>query len=210
LDNDRRHRVNANFTLQWNKDEGPAISGVRFLQFFTINISGVYNSGLPYTPVNGQGQAIGEINSARFPSTWGSEMRISRRFPLQDLLGGNTSVELFMDVTNLLNLTAPVSYYTRTGSPDYDGNALNRIPGDFPSTTFFKDGDPSRKETYSSAQYDRVGQRLYNASADINNDGLQTPDETYAGYLRYVDTVIARRGNYQYPRQVYFGVTFRF
>lgn len=210
LDNDRRHRLNANFTLQWNKDEGPAISGVRFLQFFTVNISGTYNSGLPYTPVNGQGQAVGEINSARFPSTWGSEMRISRRFPLQDLLGGNTSVELFMDVTNLLNLTAPVSYYTRTGSPDYDGNALNRIPGDFSSTTFFKDGDPSRKETYSSAQYDRIGQRLYSADADINHDGLQTPDETYAGYLRYVDTVIARRGNYQYPRQVYFGVTFRF
>jgi len=210
LDNDRRHRVNANFTMQWNQNEGPAISGVHFLQYFNVNISGTYNSGLPYTPVNGQGQAVGEINSARFPSTWASEMRISRRIPLQELLGGNTSLELFMDVTNLLNLTDPVSFYTRTGSPDYDGNALNRIPGDFPSTTFFRDGDPSRKETFNSAQYDRVGERLYSAAADINNDGLQTPDETYAGYQRYVDTVVSRRGNYQYPRQVYFGVTFRF
>lgn len=210
LDNDRRHRLNANFTLAWNANEGPAISGVHFLQFFTVNISGTYNSGLPYTPVNGQGQAIGEINSARFPSTWGSEMRISRRIPLQDVLGGNTSLELFLDVTNLLNLTNPVSYYTRTGSPDYDGQSLNRVPGDFSTVTYFKTGDKSIKDSYGPAQYDRVGARLYNADADINHDGLQTPDETYKGYLRYVDTVIARRGNYQYPRQVYFGVAFRF
>lgn len=207
---DRRHRVNAVFNLTWGKDEGPSIAGIPFLEYFNINLSGFWQTGLPYTPVNQQGQAMGAINSARFPATWNTTFRIVRTIPLDKLLGGKTAVDLFFDVTNLLNYTGAVSFYTRTGSPDYDGFGLNRVPGDFPSTTYFKDGDRTNKYTTSLDQYDRVGRRRYNESIDFNHDGTVTTDETYRGYQQYVANVVDQRRNYQYPRQVYFGITFRF
>lgn len=207
---DRRHRINAVVNLEWGEGEGPRIGGISLLQYFSINLSGFWQTGLPYTPVDGRGQAAGQLNSARFPSNWNSELRIIRTIPLQDLLGGNTSVDIFMDVFNLLNYTGAIFFYPRTGSPDNDGAALLRQPGDFPSTAYFKTGDPGRKETFATGQYDRVGRRLYNERVDYNKDGIQTPDETYRGYQEYVNTVVNLRGNYQDPRSVYFGIRFRF
>ena len=113
-------------------------------------------------------------------------------------------------MTNLLNNTAAQSFYTRTGSPDDDGFALRRVPGDFPATTYYRDADPKNKVTTGANQYDRIGLRLYNERADFNSDGIVTPEESYEGYQRYVADAQARRPLYQYPRQVYFGVMFRF
>ena len=207
---DRRHRVNAVFNFTWGKDEGPSIAGIPFLEYFNINLSGFWQTGLPYTPVNQQGQAIGAINSGRFPSTWNTTFRIMRTIPLDKLLGGKTSVDLFFDVTNLLNYTGAVSFYTRTGSPDKDGFAMSRVPGDFPATTYFKDGDRTNKYTTALEQYDRVGRRRYNADIDFNHDGSVTNAETYQGYQQYISDAVNRRSNYQYPRQVYFGIRFKF
>lgn len=208
---DRRHRVNAVLNFFWGPDEGPRIAGVPFLEYLNINLSGFWQSGSPYTPVNLAGQATGAINSARFPSTWRNDLRITRTIPLNNLIGGNTAIDLFLDVTNLLNYTGAISFYTRTSSPDDDGFALRRVPGDFPSTVYYRDADPKNKVTIAPNQYDRLGMRMYNERADINTDGIVTPDESYAGYKRYVADVVARRAqNYQYPRQVYFGVMFRF
>ncbi len=207
---DRRHRVNAVLNFEWGRDEGPTIAGVPFLENFTINLSGFWQTGLPYTPVNGQGQAVGAINSGRFPSTWNTDLRINRTIPLDGLLGGNTALDLFLDVSNLLNYTGAVSFYTRTGSPDYDGFALNRVPGDFPSTTYYREADPKNKVTTEPSQYDRVGKRMYNATVDFNNDGVVTAEESYRGYQQYVQDYVDRRFLYQYPRQVYFGIMFRF
>ena len=207
---DRRHRINAAITLEWHKDEGPQIAGIPFLENFTFNLSGFWQSGLPYTPVNNGGQAIGAINSARFPSNWTTELRVNRTIPLDGLFGGETALDVFLDVTNLLNYTEAVSFYTRTGSPDYDGFALNRTPGQFPSSTYYRDADPRNKATVHFSQYDREGKRLYNKMADFNQDGTVTPEESYQGYQVYVQNIVAERGNYQYPRQVYFGIAFRF
>lgn len=207
---DRRHRFNAVVNLEWAEGEGPRIGGIPFMEHFSVNFSGFWQTGLPYTPVDGRGQAAGQLNSARAPSNWNSELRIIRTIPLGGLFGGNTSMDIFMDFFNLLNYTGAIALYPRTGSPDNDGAALLRQPGDFPSTAYFKTGDPGRKETFSTAQYDRVGRRLYNERVDFNRDGIQTPDETYRGYQEYVATVVSLRGLYQDPRSVYFGVRFRF
>jgi hypothetical protein len=207
---DRRHRINGGFTLEWGRDEGPTIAGVPFLEYITANLTGFWQSGAPYTPLNGQGQAAGAINSGRFPATWNLDLRLNRTIPLSGLLGGNTAIDVFFDVTNLLNFTGAVSFYPRTGSPDYDGQALNRVPGDFPSTNYYRDADPKNKVTIEPAQYDRVGNRLYSSAADFNNDGVLTPQESYRGYQQYVTDTVNRRFNYQYPRQVYFGIMFRF
>lgn len=207
---DRRHRVNGVFTLEWGRDEGPTIAGIPFLEYLSINLSGFWQTGSPYTPVNAQGQAIGAINSGRFPSVWNTELRVNRTIPLANIFGGNTALDIFLDVTNLLNYTGAVSFYTRTGSPDNDGFALNRVPGDFPATTYYRDADPKDKATTMPNQYDRVGRRMYNETVDYNGDGAVTAAETYQGYQQYVQDVVNRRGNYQYPRQVYFGIMFRF
>lgn len=210
LDYDRRHRVNGAISLEWGRDEGPTIGGIPFLEHVTFTLSGFWQTGLPYTPVDYRGQAAGQINSGRFPANWNSELRLVRNIPLGDVIGGNTSVDIFVDATNLFNFTDAIRYYTRTGSPDYDGFALNRVPGDFPAAAYYKTGDKSRKETVAPSQYDRVGRRLYNERIDYNSDGIVTQDETYRGYQEYVQTVVAQQANYQFPRQVYFGVTFRF
>ncbi len=207
---DRRHRVNMALNFLWGNDEGPMIAGIPLLEYFTITLTGFWQSGAPYTPVNQQGQATGAINSARFPSFWNSELRIVRTIPLNELLGGNTSLDIFLDVFNLLNYVEAIAFYPRTGSPDNDGFALNRVPGDFPSTTYYKEADPKNKVTTQSNQYDRVGKRMYNSAVDFNGDGTVTAEESYQGYQIYVQDVIDRRGNYQAPRQVYFGIMFRF
>lgn len=210
LSYDRRHRINGTLSLEWEGDEGPRIAGIPFLEHMAFNLSGFWQSGLPYTLSNSNGQAISGINSARYPSNWSTDLRIQRTIPLDSLIGGSTSLDIYFDVTNLFNATDAISFYSRTGSPDYDGAALNRVPGDFPSTTYFKSADPTNKSTAAPAQYDRVGKRLYNERVDSNADGKVTPEESYQGYQAYVQTVIARQSNYQYPRQVYFGMTFRF
>ena len=210
LDFDQRNRVNGQIGFSWGNDEGPSIAGITFLEYFTINLSGSWQSGLPYTPVDARGQAAGQINSARFPSNWNSELRITRTIPLNDVLGGNSAIDLTLDVTNLLNFTNAISFYTATGSPDFDGFALNRQQSDLPANTYYKTGDPYNKSSLSVDQYDRAGFRRYNARVDFNQDGRVTPEETYRGYKEYVDDVVARRGNYQFPRTAYFAVAFRF
>ena len=210
LSNDLPHRVNAVIGFAWGKDEGPTIAGIPILENFNINFSGFWQAGLPYTPVNIRGQIAGQINSARFPSNWFTEMRITRTIPLTDVLGGRTAIDLTLDVNNLLNYTEAISFFTTTRSPDFDGFALNRQPSDFPPTTFYREPDPANKSTIATNQYDRYGNRFYQERIDFNKDGRVTPEETFRGYQEYVDRVVARRPNYQTPRSVFFAVSFRF
>ncbi len=207
---DQRNRVNGQLGFSWGNDEGPSIGGITFLEYFTMNVSGSWQTGLPYTPVDARGQAAGQINSARFPSTWNTELRITRTIPLGDILGGNSAIDLSLDVTNLLNFTDAIAYYPATGSPDYNGTTLNRQPSDFPQTTYYRDADPANKSSIAPAQYDRIGKRLYQPLVDFNNDGRVTNEETYRGYQMYVADFVAQRGNYQFPRTAYFAVAFRF
>lgn len=207
---DRPHRINVTTTLEYGTDQGPRIAGIPFLENFTITLSGVWQSGSPYTPVDARGQALGEINSARFPSVLSSELRIIRTIPLGDFLGGAKFVDLTLDVNNVLNLTDAIGFYTTTGSPDNDGISLARPQGDFPSTTYYRDANIADKSTIDPQQYDRIGRRMYNPVVDFNSDGKVTAEESYRGYQNYVRTVIDRRGNYQFPRTVFFAVAFRF
>jgi outer membrane receptor protein involved in Fe transport len=207
---DRRHRINGNVTVAWGREEGPTIAGVHFLENLNITLSAFWQSGLPYTPLDGRGQFAGEINTARQPSNWNSEMRIVRTISLAGVFGGATELDLFLDVFNVFNNTQAFFLFPRTGSPDFDGLALNRVPGDFPSQPYFREGDVTRKETFAASQYDRAGKRLYNQRVDFNNDGIVTQDETFRGYQQYVNDVVAQQFNYIAPRQVFFGVRVRF
>jgi outer membrane receptor protein involved in Fe transport len=210
LSNDLPQRINAVVGFAWGKDEGPTIAGIPILENLNVNVSGFWQSGLPYTPVNIRGQITGQLNSARFPSNWNSEMRLTRTIPLTNVLGGRTAVDLILDVENLFNYTGAVSFFAATRSPDQDGFNLNRRLSDLTSGVYYREADPANKASISDNQYDRYGNRYYQERVDFNKDGRVTPEETFRGYQEYVSMVIARRGNYQFPRRVFFAVSFRF
>ncbi len=214
LDYDRPHRIDAVFNFVWGNDEGPSIGGIYLLENTLINFTGFYQSGLPYTRLDKNGNQIGEYNGERQPDYWRVDMRIERAFRLKEVFGDifsdNAQISFFVDVINLLNRTEPVAVYARTGNPDYDGQNFNLRIGDFPLVNYYRDGDPNNSITYRPDQYDRAGRRLYNASVDFNNDGITTQLERYQAYQKFVQDAIARRVNYQFPRQVFFGFSVNF
>ena len=160
--------------------------------------------------MNIRGLQAGQINSARFPSNWQSEMRITRTIPLDKVFGGRSALDISLDVTNVLNYTEAILFYPATRSPDFDGNSLNRQPGEFVFTTYFKDGDIYNKASLSFEQYDRYGRRKYQSLSDFNSDGRVTAEERFRAYQNYVGLQVARRVNYQTPRTVFLAVAFRF
>ncbi|MEY3386627.1 MAG: hypothetical protein RIR53_1438 [Bacteroidota bacterium] len=210
LGNDIPHRVNVIFGFQWGKDEGPTIAGIPIFENLAINASGFWQSGAPYTPVNIRGLQAGQINSARFPSFWQSELRIVRTIPLDGVFGGRTAIDLTLDMTNIFNYTEAITFYATTKNPDYDGNNLNFQFGNLTGQTYYREADVINKASVAVDQYDRYGMRKYQPLADRNRDGRVTAEERYQSYLDYVDLFVARRVNYQTPRTVFFAVAFRF
>jgi hypothetical protein len=223
LNYDQTHSLNATLSFVWGEGEGPAIGGLRLLQNTDITLTATYGTGLPYTREDTKGNPITEYNSQRLPSQFTTEAHIERGFKLRDLLGesvGNLEVSFFADVYNLLNTTSANgvrlsrvsggSRYSITGSPDNDGQGLNRQVGDFSAIPAYRDIDPARPETWSVSQYDRYGTRYYNPYVDANLDGVVTQDERFEGYQRFIATIQTLRGYYQTPRTVAVGVKVQF
>lgn len=223
LNYDQTHNLNATVNLVWGDGQGPTIGGLKLLENTTIGVTGTFQTGLPYTRENDKGIQTTEFNSQRFPSQFTTEAHIERGFMLRDLLGeaaGRLEISFYADVYNLFNATGPVgvrlsrapggSRYSITGSPDYDGSAMNRKIGDFIATPHYRDVVPERPETWDVQQYDRFGTRFYNPYADSNLDGVVTQAERYEGYQRYIATIQTLRGSYQTPRTVAVGFRIRF
>lgn len=210
---DRRHYVKAMVDFVWNKDEGPSIGGIKLLENTNINFTTEYRTGTPFTLLSPNGLIIGEINGNRHPSFTQTDMRLQKTFYLNEIFGegvGPTAVDIFVDVLNIFNRTQPFRYFDRSNDPDFDNNTLNRQAGDFSSTTWFKEASATDAASTRADQYDRFGNRLYNAQADFNADGAVTQLEKYSAYLKYVENYQQLRVNYQAPRQVFVGAMIRF
>ncbi len=209
---DIRHRINSSLDLIWRDGEGPTIGGLKVLEHTRLTFTGDYSSGTPYTRLNRAGEQIGEYNGERQPDFWRIDTRIQRDIPLKDLFGeslGNTRLTLFVDVFNITNRTVATGYYARTGSPDNDGNVLDRKVGDFSSVEFYRDADSDPRAARAD-QYDSFGNRLYNVESDVNLDGVITQEEKFQSYQQFVSDFQSLRGNYQYPRTVSFGLILYF
>ncbi len=213
LSYDQTHKLNLTAAVVWGQDEGPTLGGVHLLENTDAQFTFTFGTGLPYTRFNTKGQQVGEYNGDRYPSTFGTELHLERGFRLSDLMGesvGNLEISVFADVYNLLNITGPVSYYTTTGSPDQNGTNLDRKVGDFIPTAWYAEIDPARPETFAASQYDRFGTRWYNPYADVNLDGVETQQEKYESYQRFVATYQSQRRNYATPRTVSVGFKVKF
>lgn len=210
---DRAHRINAIIDLIWGPGQGPSIGGIKFLENTNLNFSGRFQSGTPFTRTDASGNPIGEVNSSRLPDFWAVDVRLSKAFRLADYFGdgaGLSTIEVFVDIYNITNRTAAVGVFSRTGDPLDDGVSFYRGPGDFSATPWYKEADFGVAETIGADQYDSYGNRLYNALADHDGNGIVTQDEKYNSWVNALEVSRSFLGNFQYPRTVYFGVLFRF
>jgi len=210
---DVRHYVKGYLTFVWGNDEGPSIFKVKPLQNAQINFTGVYRSGYPYTKTDKNGNIIGEINAERQPSYWTVDSRISKEIYLRNIFGkslGNTSIEIFFDIYNILNRRAVVGVYSTTGDAVDNGVTLQRQIGDFSSVTWYKDASFDNAASFRSDQYDIYGNRFYNANADLDQNGTVTQAEKYEAYMRYAKDALSFLGNYMAPRTIYFGFMIKF
>ncbi|MBE0646794.1 MAG: carboxypeptidase-like regulatory domain-containing protein [Bacteroidales bacterium] len=135
---DRRHQFNISIDYRWGvgKDyNGPVIhrkkSGkapVQLLSNFGANFTVTGGSGTPYTksskimPYGGMGPIKGSINGARLPWQFVINMRIDKDFLFamgKNKRGG--TINVYLDILNLLNTQNVTNVYPATGSATDDG-----------------------------------------------------------------------------------------
>ncbi len=213
MSNDIRHTVNGSLAFIWGNNEGPDVFGIQPLENASINFDGMFRSGAPYTRFKRSGAPVSEYNEVRQPSFWQIDMRLSKRFILADWFGtalGRTSIELYMNIYNILNRRAPVAVNSITADPDDNGQSYYVKQSDLYQATLYKEVAPAQAATYAATQYDQYGDRLYNPIADVNNDNMVTAEEQFKAYRRYLLDAGQMRGNYQTPRTVNFGIKINF
>ncbi len=213
LNRDVRHRVNFLLQLFYGKDEGMSFGNFYLLENSSAGVTVRYRSGLPYTRTSSGGVNLGERNAERHPGLFNIDLRLAKTIHFSDLFGdamSNSSIEFSIWATNLFDFTDAVRYYSNSSDPDKNQGALDTQIGNFQATTYYKDADLQNPESIAPAQYDRYGERYYSKYADSDNNGLVTQLEMYESFQRYYQDVIRLRANYQYPRQVYFGIKINF
>ncbi|MCC6398409.1 MAG: TonB-dependent receptor [Bacteroidetes bacterium] len=184
---DRRHALNLVFNLSIPIDEGPEFLGFKPLSGIGVNLTGSLLSGTPYTPMTSYfvNVTTDRFNSAIFPTTYNLDARIHK-----DIRIAGITLSVFAEVMNLLDLNVPASVYQGSGNPD----------------------DPSyhvSKGSISSTSY-AAGSPLYSARADLDLDGVLTPDERLSAYQRIESDMLALMENYSLPRRFIFGVELQF
>jgi len=200
------HRANLSLTGLINKNEGGNFLGFYPFENMAFNITGTYRTGFPTTPYNLAGIPIGEINSINQPDYWTANLRISKRILLNSISQTIIIIpyiEFSIDIYNIFNRTKEL-YYSN------DKVSLIRVKSDFDPTVFYAKGDNKTIESISTDQYDNYGNRKYCKAIDYNNDGMNTQDEKFTGYQKYLENRMQLQVNHQMPRTVYFNLAIGF
>ena len=178
-----------NMVLDFNIpiDEGPEWFGVKVLSGFGLNLTGSLFSGTPYTPMTSYfvNVTTDRFNSAVFPMITNFDARVHKDFRFSGF-----TLSLFAEILNVLNLNMPVSKFEGSGNPDLPSYLVSQgsiSPSSYPA-----------------------GSPLYSARADLNNDGILTPDERLVAYQRMESDMLALMQNYPLPRRFMFGVELLF
>ena len=99
-----------------------------------------------------KGHAVGEINSAREPSWWRTDMKFVKSFRFKDWFGesmGNTTIDLAVDIINLFNNRQVLGVNAITGNPNDNGTSFLVTEGNFSSTPFYKDANFGNPATFA-------------------------------------------------------------
>jgi outer membrane receptor protein involved in Fe transport len=135
LNYDSRHRLNLAFDYRYGEGveyNGPVFKAIQLLKNTGFNISIFGGSGTPYTksskiyPLGGSGIISGSINGSRLPWQFRLDGRIDRDITLvagKDKKGNPKSVSLnvYVQVLNILDAKNILTVYQATGNPDDDG-----------------------------------------------------------------------------------------
>jgi hypothetical protein len=178
------------------------------LENFSINLSGTYMNGFPYTRYDIGGKAISEINSARQPDYFVTNFRLNKRIYFDNLFGSDVNspyLELSLDIYNLLNRTVNLIDNDNTGQ-----RMLNVKKENLSMSNWYREADYDIAESFSSVQYDMAGNRLYNKLIDFDSNGIITQDEKFQGYKSFVENYLQMQNNHQLPRTVFLNLTVGF
>ena len=134
---DQRHQITTTFDYRFGKGksyDGPIIKERKILENTGFNVVFLAGSGTPYTarslPTNSEslnpGQRapiIGDINGSRLPWTLRMDARLDKTFHVKwnDESKKSSTINVYLQVLNLLNRQNIQSVYGYTGNPDDDG-----------------------------------------------------------------------------------------
>lgn len=133
LSYDNRHQLLLRVDYRYGKGasyNGPVWWNTKVLESFGVNLTLNAQSGAPYTKrdkpyivttTNPSSVALveGGINGRRLPWQYTIDARINRVFDIGK--SKKTSVEVYLQILNLLNTKNVIDVYDYTGSPDDDG-----------------------------------------------------------------------------------------
>ncbi|MBT5425716.1 MAG: TonB-dependent receptor plug domain-containing protein [Bacteroidetes bacterium] len=128
---DQRHKVNVNMDFRFADGaayNGPKLFGRDILANAGANFTVISGSGYPYSRTRGVGEPglKGSLNGSRLPWTTNIKMRADKDFDLKfkkngNQSGRNLSLNVYLDVDNLLNTRNVYGVYAATGDPFDDG-----------------------------------------------------------------------------------------
>jgi len=138
ISDDRRHAFKFNLDFRYeggnnyngpttkrkvtDKDGNTKVKTIKWLQNFGVNVTGVVQSGTPYTKLYSQTQKtiVGSFRGARLPWYYRVDLTVDKAFIIK--VGKRTTVlDVFCSVTNVFNIKNITSVYSVTGDPDDDG-----------------------------------------------------------------------------------------
>lgn len=138
ISDDRRHEFKVNLDFRYlggdkyngpvtsrvvqDKDGNEVVKNFRWLQNFGVNITGVIQSGSPYTKYysNLQQTIVGSYRGARLPWSFRVDLSVDKSYNIK--VGKKMTVfNLFARITNVFNIKNIRSVYGVTGDPDDNG-----------------------------------------------------------------------------------------
>lgn len=194
---DQRHTISNDLNLALPATFGPKVGNNHVFSNINWNFLTTIGSGLPYTPTDSRGNRIGDVNSARLPWTWNTDMQVSKDLKV---MGLGATVALY--VLNMFNRKNVTSVYSFTGSPINNGQVFSPLDPSFNEQPEFNyaSGDTLHVHPIPNPSYNKL--------RDLNHDGKVDRSEAYNTFLAASADESWNPLHYSTPRQVHlqFGI----
>jgi hypothetical protein len=218
----------ANVDIFTPENYGPRLFGINWVGDLRLNILASWSSGFYFTWVGG-GSVPGVQNNIQWRDQYGMDIRLSKNFRLF----GNTNIQLFMDVSNVLNLKQ-LTTYGFVDNTDYENylkslhlprefnQYYGNIPGDDRPGDYRKAGvvfQPMVHTRMLSAVSTPHTRPIYYEEASgkyyrwVNNTWQQADQGEVDRVLKdkaYIDMPNQDWFNFLNPRNVFFGIRLSF
>jgi outer membrane receptor protein involved in Fe transport len=139
LDFDQRHNLTASLDFRYGSGKrynGPIVNGKEILSNMGVNFLATAGSGTPYSRqlnatqvaqfgINNRSYLEGSVNGSRLPWSYRMDMRVNKSFDIKwgdvEESRNKGTVNIYLQVQNILNTANIVNVYQYTGNADDDG-----------------------------------------------------------------------------------------